>query len=372
MFYNYHNYENNSKILRTGDFSEDNYDENILKKHLNLIKSEKSFYGVNVMNKTIEIDNFKDVLKSPEKINLNYYNSDFILGSIPDEILNQINDKTFKIDNLKIREINPYFSSNYNKTVIPCYNEQNNSCQEKNEFDFENEEYYQGTKLEDNQNYETYYQIDKSSESHLVLSHLEILINELDGSSSLLNNIIENYIRLIISRFSELDDFIVLNFDIEQLVFDFQSFSDNTEEMLNFILPKIFSNFSYFFLKIYINFITLLKETPSEENFKYIKSTLIYSIYQSNTMNYQTYVESVFRQFLTKRSQERNIAQAVNLVNNIVYEDLKELYLDIFKNINSVKFKIAGNINESLVLKIHNHIKKTMTISTKNYLRKLY
>ena len=351
MFYNYHNYENNSKILRTGDFSEDNYDENILKKHLNLIKSEKSFYGVNVMNKTIEIDNFKDVLKSPEKINLNYYNSDFILGSIPDEILNQINDKTFKIDNLKIREINPYFSSNYNKTVIPCYKEQNNSCQEKNEFDFENEEYYQGTKLEDNQNYETYYQIDKSSESHLVLSHLEILINELDGSSSLLNNIIENYIRLIISRFSELDDFIVLNFDIEQLVFDFQSFSDNTEEMLN-------------------NFITLLKETPSEENFKYIKSTLIYSIYQSNTMNYQTYVESVFRQFLTKRRQVRNIAQAVNLINDVEYEDFKELYLDIFKNINSVKFKIAGNINESLVLKIHNHIKKTMTISTNKLLKK--
>ena len=273
MFYNYHNYENNSKILKTGDFSEIDYDENILKKYLNLIKSQKSFKCLNVTNKTIEIDNFKGVLDSPEKINLKYYHFDFILGTIPDNILNQINDETIRIDNLKIREINPYFSSNYNKTVIPCYKKQNNTCLEKNEFDFENEENYKGTKLEeDNQNSETDYQIDKSSESHLLLSHLEIFINELEGSSSLINNIIENYINLIISRFSEMDDFIVLNFDIEQLVFDFQTFSDNTEEMIN-------------------NFINLLIETPSEENFEYSKKSLIYTIYQSNTMNYQTYVK---------------------------------------------------------------------------------
>ena len=102
-----------------------------------------------------------EILKSKETVKLKYYNSNFILGLINDDTEKEVNDKSVTIPNLKIREINEYISTKYNETVIPCYKEQTNTCEEKNEFDYEKEAKYKGTLLEENENYMTFYQIDK-------------------------------------------------------------------------------------------------------------------------------------------------------------------------------------------------------------------
>ena len=83
IFYNYLHF-NNDEILFSGELTEDDYDENILKKYLNLIRFEKSFYFVNAKTKISEI-NFSSILNNPKEIELRYYNNTFILGKIPDE-----------------------------------------------------------------------------------------------------------------------------------------------------------------------------------------------------------------------------------------------------------------------------------------------
>ena len=175
------------KIL-SGKLLEEDFNENLLKNDLNNIKYEKSFYCVNSMNDITELDFLDNILKSKETKTAKYYNKNFIIGLIPDDVEEKINDNSYKIDNLKIREINSYFSQKYNEEVIPCYKEQINNCKEKNEFDYEKEDKYSGTQLEeDNEFYQTYYQMDKSSESHLVKSHLEININDLLSTDSRLS-----------------------------------------------------------------------------------------------------------------------------------------------------------------------------------------
>ena len=51
----------------------------------------------------------------------------------------------------------------------------------------EKEYQYKGTLLEENENYMTFYQIDKSSESHLVYSYLKIDLNEIEENETILN-----------------------------------------------------------------------------------------------------------------------------------------------------------------------------------------
>ena len=194
------------KIL-LGKLLEEDYNENLLKNHLNNIKYEKSFYSVNSMNNITELDFLDDVLKSKETRKVKYYNKNYIIGLMPDDLEEKINDNSYKIDNLKIREINPYFSQKYNEEVIPCYKEQIKNCEEKNEFDYEKEDKYNGTQLEENNEYyQTYYQIGKSSESHLVKTHLEININNLSGTDSRLSysSFIEIYINNVLAEYYEI------------------------------------------------------------------------------------------------------------------------------------------------------------------------
>ena len=76
-----------------------------------------------------------------------------------------------------MRDTNKYFSEKFD-SVIPCYKEKPNKCKELKEFDYEKENEYQGTLLENSETYITYYQIDKSSESYLVNCYLEFHLVE--------------------------------------------------------------------------------------------------------------------------------------------------------------------------------------------------
>ena len=131
------NYFKNNKpqdILLSQNLNQFNYITELLKKHLGLISFEKSFYKVNLKKSMDELE-LNNIFKKHDKKNLKYYDADFIIGEIPDDICQKINDVSTKIDNLKIRGINSYFNSLYDYSVIPCYKEKENKCQENNEFD---------------------------------------------------------------------------------------------------------------------------------------------------------------------------------------------------------------------------------------------
>ena len=343
LFYNYSLY-NNDEILVSGKLTEDNYDENILKKYLNLIRFEKSFYFVNTKINISEI-NSSSIFNNPKEIELRYYNNTFILGKIPDEYEKKINDQSIKIDNLKIRDINPYFSEVYNQKVIPCYKEDKNSCKEKNEFDFENEDHYSGIQLDENdKNYKTYYQIDKSSESQLVKSYISIKSSLTSNSD--LDDLSKKYLSYIISNKFENNEIIIDT----PLIFKFTTFSDNTE-------------------KIITEFIDLLLETPKKEDFDIIKAS---KPLDSNTI-FEVYLYRKFIVALFKSSEEENKEKNINQneikmssqSDNIEYNNFLDYHSKIYNNIKSIDFLIAGNIDKNLVQNIHNSIKRKIKINNR-------
>ena len=333
------------KIL-LGKLSEEDYDENLLKNHLNNIKYEKSFYSVNSVNNITELDFLDEVLKYKETKIVKYFNKNYIIGLIPDDLEEKINDNSYKIDNLKIREINSYFSQKYNEEVIPCYKEQINNCKEKNEFDYEKEDKYSGTQLEeDNEFYQTYYQMDKSSESHLVKSHLEININDLLSTDSRLSysSFIETYINNILKEYYEIEGTINFPTFFPIMTFDFITFSDNTEKILN-------------------NFIDTILKTPEEDDIEYLKLLIINSLSSQKKENLESYMGKIYTKFITKKNQTDS-DYFFEEVNNLNYTRFKEEYSLIFNNINLVTFKIAGNIDKNLVQNIHNHFKEKLVIN---------
>ena len=355
IFINYFLY--GDKLFVPGMISEDDYNEELLKKYLNALSFEKSFYSINCEKNIEELDNLDEILKSKETVKLKYYNSNFILGLINDDTEKEVNDKSVTIPNLKIREINEYISTKYNETVIPCYKEQTNTCEEKNEFDYEKEAKYKGTLLEENENYMTFYQIDKSSESHLVYSNLIIYLNEIDETDSRLNDLIEKYINYLLNNFIEFDEAYQARVSSIQMNFQFITFSDNTEKIIN-------------------KFIDLLVAEPTEEDFESIKIIYIYSLKDSingTRIDFQSYVGDILEKFQNPTEEEEEEGEKKNLegINNITYEDFKDYYLNYFNNINSTKFLIAGNIDENLVSNIHSYIKKTFTVKTNKLAKKM-
>ena len=162
------------------------------------------------MNSKKEINqlNLDNILKNPEIKNLIYYNINYILEEIPDDICDNITDTSINIENIKLREISPYFSGNYDENVIPCYKEKENKCQEKNEFDYEKEEKYNATLYEgSDQHYEAYYQIDKSSESHLVYSNIKFEFNQMNDDSLQIILLFEvYYIKFLFKEFKEIPE----------------------------------------------------------------------------------------------------------------------------------------------------------------------
>ena len=329
------------KILTSGEFAEENYNENILRKHLNNINYEKSFYTLNIIKNLTELNHLNNVLNSPEKVKLNYHNVDFILGEIPDSLNEQIKNESLKIENLKIREINDYLSQKYNEKVIPCYKEEKNNCEEKNEFDYENEISYKGTQLEeDDKKYVTFYQIDKSSESLLVYSMIMIKSNAIQGLTDTMKEFVNIYIKYILSELLEIEN--TISFSLEKIgigmLFKFIAFSDNI-------------------VKITKRLIDLIIEEPNDKNFEYSKIMYINSLKAEIDDDFSSYIFNVFTQFIN----EGNLLDINNINNSeegIEIEQFKNIYLEIFNNINLINFRIAGNIDQNIVRTIHNYIKQ--------------
>lgn len=348
MFMNYLFFDK-EKILLSGTFTEENYNENLLKDYLNLIKFEKSFYLVNSKKKISELNYLDSIIDSKEVKKLKYYMVNIIYGKIPDKVGQDINNKTLTIENLSIREINPYFSEKYGETVIPCYKEEKNKCVEKNEFDLENDEEYNGTKFEESEIYETYYQIDKSSESHLVYSYMQFYIDEFQMDELIIQ--LERY--YLKNKFLDISDFLDYDFErnIMQFNIKFTTFSDNTEKIIK-------------------KFIDLLIEEPKQDDLDYSKILLKYEIYKSQKIEYINYINNIFNQFLYGRESSGNIEPIIEQINNINLESFQSFHNNILKNIYSISTKIAGNTDVNSIKNIHNYLKEKIKVKKKITLKK--
>jgi len=340
---NYNSY-GRDKIFTKGTQTEDNYDESKLKNYLNRLKFDKSFFAINVDSNVTQSDSFLE-LKTIKT--LKHYNLDFLYGKIPTRLKNEINSNKM-IDNLYIRDINLYFSGKYQKD-IPCFKKKPNRCEELNEFDYENKNEYNATLLEEeNENYKTYYQIDKSSEAFIVNSLFEMKIHPNDLFNKVLYNQIEyHYIKQKLSDFNELPSISISDFYNDSISFEINSFTDNTEKIFN-------------------DLIKYLKEDPKEEDFKNIIKDMK-SQFNYDVMPLNQYTVVIGQRFINEgEGYDINISESIHQLDSIKFEDFKKIYKEIFNNIHSIILKIVGNIDKNLVQNIHNIIKDNLKIQKQN------
>ena len=329
-----------NQIFNYGSPTYENYNQQKLKKLLNMIKFEKSFFIINTISKA---SNLKTFLENQKIKKLKYYNTDFLYGKIPNSLKNDILEKKITINNLSMRNINSYFSK-MNEKDIPCYKQKINNCKELNEFDYELEDKYNGTLLEDDKYYITYYQIDKSSETFIVNSYLDLTFIENENITNEIIDIIKFYINDKLSIINEVPTISIVKFNQNSIAFKIQSFTDNTE-------------------KIYKDFIKYLKQGPTEILFNYSKISNKAQNIEKNHLLFRDYVFGIGNRFMSGGVEvKQSIDDIIQKIDNISFDYFKHLYSYIFNKITLISFKIAGNINRNLVKTLHDYIKDNLKI----------
>ena len=349
---NYRKY-GESQFFTYGTPSIEKYDKNKLNTILNKLQFEKSFFGINVISDPFKLKNI--FLDSPSEEWLFYLNKTFLLGKIPNGFKNNITKKELDYPELKIREINNYLSNNF-ESVIPCYKNNNSNCSELKEFDFENEDEYTPEVIEEDEGFTTFYQIDKSSESNLVKSYLEIKFSsnqEFGNANANTKRLYKYYIENKLRKFNEGNSIKIKTFDQSTLSFLIESFTDNTK-------------------LIYEDFILALIEEPSEIEFNYTKSTTKSYIGNSKNTDFFQYVADLGISFAWGMPiPTTNIDDAIKKIEEYEINKFTANYKSIFDTINSIKFKIAGNIDRPLVESIHKYIKGNFTINSEVILKSI-
>ena len=335
------------QIFLTGTPNIKNYNEQKLKELLNNINYEKSFFLLNV-NETIS-NSMSTILSSPSMQTIKYYNANVLVGKIPNTLEERIINNP-KIENLKMREINNYFSEKLEKDT-PCYKKSSKKCKELNEFDFENEDKYNATLLEeDNKNYVTYYQIDKSSESYLVNAYLKLKIQE----NKLLEDEIYNSILFyyFVSKFlfiNEVDSVFLSDISKTTIAFEIQCFSDNIERIFEIFLDYFNDEPEEYIFDYILN---SFKNHGNDQDMPFMDYTLsTYDIFVEGGENEDdSYSEDYFKRLY-----------------NTTFEQFSEMYKKIHTTITSSKLKVAGNINKELVQKLHNIVKEKIEIIPQSF-----
>ena len=306
------------QILTYGTPTESNYDEKKLKNYLNKLSFDKSFFALNSERALSKIGT---IFKNPETKTLKFYKSEYIFGKIPDGF----KDKIDSVEGLLFRTTNKYFS-NLNEKVIPCYKEKDNRCQALNEFDIKDDK-YSGIRLEDN--YETYYQVDKSSESSIVNSYLEFIFPEnenLEGDYSI--PILKIYFNHIITEINELNTVYDLEISKSKIALKIRSFTDNTKIIIQDLVEK-------------------LKSSPSEINFEYAKGSYKAQIVALKFISFQQYVFNLGNKLKNPGEPDStNYGEIIENLYNFEFEDFNNVYNYIVSKLSSFTFKIAGNIDK--------------------------
>ena len=324
-----------NQIFNYGTPTFENYNKNELKNLLDKIKFEKSFFIINTIPKITELSTF---LKNTKIQNLNYYNIEYLYGEIQKDLQNEIYN-----GNLSMRKINPYFSEKNDK-IIPCYKQQINNCKELNEFDYELEDKYNGTLLNEDKNYIIYYQIDKSSETFLVNSYLEMEFIENENITIEIIEIIKFYVNDILSDINEVPTISIVKFDQSSIAFKIQSFTDNTK-------------------KIFIDFLDYLKKEPQEKLFNYSKISIKADNIEKSNLLFRDYIFGIGNKFMSGGIETKEkIESIIEKIDNINYTLFKNIYSNIINKIISINLKIAGNINKNLVHELYNYLKINIKI----------
>ena len=329
-------------ILDKGTPFYEDYNEIKIKNLLNKINFEKSFFIINTQNDLRKLTTFLD---NAQILELKYFNIDYLYGEYPIDFKENLRDKNEYIGNLFMRKINPYFSEK-EEEVIPCHKNETNKCKLLNEYDYDNDNKYNGQLIEENKYYKTYYQIDKSSESYLIKANLEIHFNE---NSNLINEIIEIikfYLNDKFSVINEVETISIVRFDKIAMGFNLITFTDNTE-------------------MIYRDFLKIIKKFPNEEEFEFSKISSRIDKIEAENVEFKDYIIKLLNQFMNGGYEQSNINHIIDLIDDIYYDDFIELYKEIFDTINSITLKIAGNLDYDLVKKLHNLIKENLQIKDK-------
>ena len=340
------------ELLFYGKLTENDYNKELLKNHLELIDGKKSFYDIN-SNKAIKDLNLTQILKNPQTQKLKYYNADYIIGEIPEDIIAKFNDTSIIIKDLEIRDISPYFSYKYNDSVTPCYKEKENKCKEKNEFDYNNEDKYNAIQLGVNSSFITRYQIDKSSESNLVYSNIKIQFRYLNHILADPVFMIELfYMKNLFMELFEIEGFLSDNYGDYNMVLDynFRTFSDNTEKILK-------------------KFVDIIAASPSEEYFKYSKMLTLEDLKEKKDLDFQTQVLYILYKFKKEVRELNYIDELIREVDKVTFSNFSEVHSLLIKgNIEKINFNIAGNINKELAENMHSYIKEKLPIKNIRHL----
>ena len=324
-----------NQIFNFGTPINNNYSEKKLKSLLNKIKIEKTFFVANVIQKIEKISTF---LEDKEIKKIKYYNLSYLYGKIPKDL-----QEEKEIKDLSIRRVNPYFSEKYEKDM-PCYKQNINKCKELNEFDFDLEDKYKGTLLNDDKDYIIYYQIDKSSETYIVNSYIDFKFIENENIASEIIDIIIFYINDILSEINEIQTISIENFDQSSISFKIQSFTDKIK-------------------KIFIDFIELLKKEPDEILFNYSKMSIKSEIESKRNKKFYDYVFEIANKFMGGGIDKKDkFGKIIQKIDNINFEYFKNIYKYIFNEITSINIKIAGNFHINLIQELYNYLKMNIKI----------
>ena len=189
-----------------------------------------------------------------------------------------------------------------------------------------------------------YYQIDKSSETFIVNSYLDMEFIENENITSEIIELIKFYINDILSEINEVPTISIVKFDQSSIAFKIQSFTDNTN-------------------KIFIDFIKYLQKEPQENLFNFSKISIKAENIEKNNLLFRDYIFKIGNKFMSGGiDTKENIESFIEKIDNINFGFFKNIYSFIFNKITSINLKIAGNINLNLVQELYNYLKMKIKI----------
>lgn len=330
--YKYFGFE---QFLKLG--TPETYNENDLKYFANRFSIENTFILIGTQNIISE----KNVFEKFEEKKVFGFEKYYNYSKISNEFIEKINSDN-SYDNLKFREINNDYFTKINEKVIPCFKEEKNTCEEKNEFDLSKNENYKGKILDENdKKYLVLYQIDKSSETHLVNLYLTLNINPYEKKhplSSIIYTYISNLYEWKLKEINEIKNTVKI-IKINENIFSFRliTYSDICE----IIFKKL---------------IDILNQNITQEEFDYMKESYKENLKPQFILNLANEVSLKLFSFFNK-GQNITPSFDFSLLELIKFEDITEIQ-EFSRNISSSKLLVAGNINETLVKNLNDYIKK--------------
>ena len=312
------------------------YNEENLKYFAERFSVENTFVLIGTNNNLTE----SKIFETFEKKKVYGFERTYNYSKLTNDFIDTINNDE-PYENLTFREISTDYFTQKTEKVIPCFKEEKNTCKEKNEFDINEEDKYNGTILdESDKKFITIYQKDKSSETHLVNIYLNLAIQprkELPPLIDIIVELIKSIYEMKLKNINEIKNTVqIINNNKNVSSFKIQTYSDVSEN-------------------IFKKLIDVLNQNITQEELTLAKDNYINSINSQLYLSYSNIFMFKLYQFYNKGKDVTPtfpswIIDQINL-------DSVTLTQEYSRNISQSKLLVAGNINEELVQKLHDYIK---------------